>query len=90
MTIHARHQIFDRPVNVSDKDVERLQVHLCNWQKLHEIMLLGVNEEDLRRLVIMELASHDRERIISRLLGRLAKVQRQSINERIAKLRARR
>jgi hypothetical protein len=38
----------------------------------------------------MELASHDRERIISRLLGRLAKVQRQSINERIAKLRARR
>lgn len=90
MTIHARHQIFDRPVNVSDKDVERLRVHLCNWQKLHEIMLLGVNEEDLRRLVIMELASHDRERIISRLLGRLAKVQRQSINERIAKLRDRR
>jgi len=90
MTISTRHQIFDRPVNVSDKDVERLQVHLCNWQKLHEIMLLGVNEEDLRRLVIMELASHDRERIISRLLGRLAKVQRQSINERIAKLRARR
>jgi len=67
MTIHRRYQIFDREVVITDKDVERLRIHLCNWQRLHEILLLGVNAEDLRRLVILELAGHDRETIISRL-----------------------
>ena len=87
MNIPRRLQIFDREVTITDKDVERLRVHLCNWQRLHEILLLGVNAEDLRRLVILELAGHDRETIISRLLGRLAKVERREINQRIAEAR---
>lgn len=87
MTIHRRYQIFDREVAITDKDVERLRIHLCNWQRLHEILLLGVNAEDLRRLVILELAGHDRETIISRLLGRLAKVERREMKKRIAEAR---
>jgi len=87
MNIPRRLQIFDREVIITDKDVERLRVHLCNWQRLHEILLLGVNAEDLRRLVILELAGHDRETIISRLLGRLAKVERREINQRIVEAR---
>lgn len=87
MNIPRRLQIFDREVTITDKDVERLRVHLCNWQQLHEILLLGVNAEDLRRLVILELAGHDRGTIISRLLGRLAKVERREINRRIAEAR---
>lgn len=89
MTIHRRYQIFDREVVITDKDVERLRIHLCNWQRLHEILLLGVNAEDLRRLVILELAGHDRESIISRLLGRLAKVERREMKKRIAEARDR-
>jgi len=89
MSIHRRYQIFDREVVITDKDVERLRIHLCNWQRLHEILLLGVNAEDLRRLVILELAGHDRETIISRLLGRLAKVERREMKKRIAEARDR-
>lgn len=89
MTIHRRYQIFDREVVITDKDVERLRIHLCNWQKLHEILLLGVNAEDLRRLVILELAGHDRESIISRLLGRLAKVERREMKRRMTEARDR-
>lgn len=89
MTIHRRYQIFDREVAITDKDVERLRIHLCNWQRLHEILLLGVGAEDLRRLVILELAGHDREAIISRLLGRLAKVERREMKKRMAEARER-
>ena len=89
MSIHRRYQIFDREVVITDKDVERLRIHLCNWQRLHEILLLGVNAEDLRRLVILELAGHDRESIISRLLGRLAKVERREMKKRMAEARDR-
>lgn len=89
MSIHRRYQIFDREVVITDKDVERLRIHLCNWQRLHEILLLGVGAEDLRRLVILELAGHDRETIISRLLGRLAKVERREMKKRMAEARDR-
>ena len=89
MSIHRRYQIFDQEVVITDKDVERLRIHLCNWQRLHEILLLGVGAEDLRRLVILELAGHDRETIISRLLGRLAKVERREMKKRIAEARER-
>lgn len=89
MNIPRRYQIFDREVAITDKDVERLRIHLCNWQRLHEILLLGVNAEDLRRLVILELAGHDRGTIISRLLGRLAKVERREMLKRIAEVRDR-
>jgi hypothetical protein len=86
MRIPSRLQIFENEVILTDKDAERLQVHLSNWRRLHEIMLLGVNVSDLRRLVILELLGNGRRFIITRLLGRIAKLQRVETLQRIDKL----
>lgn len=87
MKIPQKYQIFDDPVELTDKDQERLKVHLVGWNHLNEILLLGsINEPDLMRLVILELAGSRRMDIINRLLGRLAKLQRRRLRERIQKL----
>jgi len=83
MRIPSRFQIFENEVLLTDKDAERLQVHLSNWRRLHEILLLGVNIEDLRRLVILELTGNGRRFILARLLGRITKLQRQETMQRI-------
>jgi hypothetical protein len=86
MNIPSKYQVFDQPVEVSNKDQQRLRVHLLGWNRLNEILLLGVNEPDLRRLVVMEVMGSRRMTIINRLLGRLAKLERKRITERIGKL----
>lgn len=87
MRIPQKYQVFDEPVEVSDKDQERLSVHLVGWNRLNEILLLGsLNEPDLKRLVIIELAGSRRLDIVNRLLGRIAKLERKRINSRIQKL----
>lgn len=86
MRIPGRFQIFENEVILTSKDAERLQVHLSNWRRLHEIMLLGLNIHDLRRLVILELLGNGRRFIITRLLGRIAKLQRTETFQRIDQL----
>ncbi len=86
MNIPSKYQVFDQPVEVSNKDQQRLRIHLLGWNRLNEILLLGVNEVDLRRLVVMEVMGARRMTIINRLLGRLAKLERRRITERIGKL----
>lgn len=87
MKIPLKYQVFDEPVEISDKDKQRLSVHLVGWNRLNEIFLLGsINEPDLRRLVIMEIMGSRRMTIVSRLLGRLQKIQRKRIDQNIAKL----
>ena len=87
MKIPIKYQVFDEPVEISEKDHQRLSVHLIGWNRLNEIFLLGsINESDLRRLVIMEVMGARRSTIINRLLGRLQKLQRKQIDYRIAKL----
>lgn len=76
MKVPSRYQIFDTEVFISSKDEERLLVHLSNWNRLHELMLKGVNVSDLQRLVIMELRGNGRRRILGRLLGRITKLTR--------------
>lgn len=83
MNVPQRCQIFETPVSLTEKDAERLQVHLSNWNKLNEMFLLGVNAPDLRRLIILEMLGAGRRGIISRLLGRLAKVERKEVLRRI-------
>lgn len=83
MRVPSRYQIFDTEVIITYKDEERLRVHLSNWKRLHEIMLLGLNTPDLQRLVIMELLGNGRQRILTRLLGRLAKLQRAELQKKI-------
>lgn len=86
MKIPLKYQVFDEPVEISDKDRQRLSVHLAGWNRLNEILLLGINEEDLRRLIVMEIMAARRMTIVSRLLGRLQKLQRKRIDQNIAKL----
>lgn len=87
MKIAQKYQVFDEPVLLSPKDQERLSVHLIGWNRLNEILLLGsINEADLKRLIVMELAGSRRMDIINRLLGRLQKIQRKRITDRIQKL----
>lgn len=86
MRVPSRYQIFDAEVIITYKDEERLRVHLSNWKRLHEIMLLGLNVPDLQRLVIMELLGNGRHRILTRLLGRLAKLQRAELQRKVNSL----
>lgn len=75
MRIPLKYQIFEQPVILTHKDAERLSYHLGNWTRLNEVMLLGVNLPDLRRLVVLELMGAGRRSILQRLLGRIAKEQ---------------
>ncbi|MFM2124310.1 MAG: hypothetical protein RL328_761 [Acidobacteriota bacterium] len=86
MRIPAKYQVFDQPVEISDKDNERLSVHASGWNRLNEILLLGINESDLRRLVVIELMGPRRMAIIDRLIGRISKLEKARIRDRIQKL----
>ena len=87
MKIPTKYQIFDDSVEIQDKDVERLSSCIGGWNRLHELFLLGsVNEPDLKRLVVMELMGKQRHSLIVRLMGRLAKLDRQRYFRRIEEL----
>jgi hypothetical protein len=75
MRVPSKYQIFEQPMVLTSKDAERLSYHLGNWTRLNEVMLLGINLPDLRRLVVLELIGLKRRSILSRLLGRIAKQQ---------------
>jgi hypothetical protein len=77
-------QVFPNPVVISDKDVERLSPHLSGWMSLHEIMLLGINESDLQRLVVLELLGKKRKDILQRLTARIASTRLAEMKRRIA------
>ena len=82
--IPLKYQVFDEPVKLFEKDFERLSACLIGWNRLHELFLLGgLNEPDLKSLVVMEMMGAQRPHIISRLLGRLAKLDRQRYLRRI-------
>ena len=83
--IPLKYQIFDSPVEILEKDAASLKPHLTGWNKLNEIFLVGLNAHDLRRMVVLELMGGQRRSILSRLLGRLAKLERQKYLARITK-----
>ncbi len=84
MKIPTKYQIFDDSVEILDKDIERLSSCIGGWHRLHELFMLGgLNEPDLKRLVVMELMGKQRQPLLARLLGRLAKLDRQRYTERI-------
>lgn len=84
MKIPTKYQIFDDSIEIPDKDVERLSFCIGGWNRLHELFMLGgLNEVDLKRLVVMELMGKQRQPLIARLLGRLAKLDRQRYTRRI-------
>lgn len=84
MKIPLKYQLFDGPpVEISDKDRERLIPHLVSSGHLNEMFLLGVNEVDLKRLVVLELVGTKRRPILVRLLGRVSSIQRRAILARL-------
>ncbi len=86
MKIPRKYQVFDSTVvSVSSKDRERLSPHLVSSGRLNEMFLLGVNEPDLCRLVVLELMGNQRRDILSRLLSRILTIQRRRIQGRIEK-----
>jgi hypothetical protein len=83
MNIPRRCQIFDYRIEVSDKEYARLRPCLTGWNKLNTLFTGGITEADLLRLVVIELMHQHRKVILSRLLGRLSKVQRAKYNRKI-------
>lgn len=84
MKIPQKWQVFDEPVVLPSKDAERLMPYLVGWTRLADL-LKNINESDLMRLVILELLTKQRRKILDRLLMRIGRVQRKRIEERIAK-----
>lgn len=82
MKIPAKYQVFDGLVVIDSKDEQRLSVHLSGYVPLMKA-LAGVNEPDLKRLVIMELNGKQRWKLIDRLLMRLGRVQRKRFEQKI-------
>jgi hypothetical protein len=71
MTIPKKFQLFSEHVELSDKDAERLGSYLSGWMSLHAFLLQGVNDADIRRLVVIELMGMRRRSILDRLLSRI-------------------
>ena len=86
MKIPIKYQIFDRVIAMGDVSAQALQETMTGWNRIHEVLLLGVSEDDLRRMVILELMGPKRTSIINRLLGRLSKFERARLKQKIARL----
>jgi hypothetical protein len=86
--IPQRFQLFiDGPVVVSDKDAERLAPYLGGWLTLNEFFIAeSPTEEDLKRLVVMELMGDRREYLINKLLARLSGVIQRRWHKRIGEV----
>jgi hypothetical protein len=75
MKIPDRFQIFDTPVTLTYADQDRLAPHVSNYNKLHELLLLPITDDDLKKMAIIELMGKARWTIIYRLLCQINNVQ---------------
>lgn len=83
MNSPIKYQVFDQPVPLSSKDEQRLQPYLSGWNKLVRALNLPVVEADLQRLIMLELAGKRRRPILEKLVVRLTKVRKQTLQRRI-------
>ncbi len=84
MKIPTKYQVFDHNVVISSKDAERLSRFLVGWMPLTAVMA-DINEPDLKCLLILELMGKQRWKFLDRLLGRINRIQRNSVEEKILK-----
>lgn len=84
MKIPEHIQIFDTPVTLTLADQDRLAPHISGHNKLVETLLIGPSEEDVRKMVVLELMTKNRKPILYRLLNRLEKLQRARWEAKIA------
>lgn len=71
-------------VTVSTRDLNRLKPSLSNWPKLNELLVLGVTNTDLKKLILVELNSKKRVAILDRLCARLKKQELRQLRELIS------
>jgi hypothetical protein len=81
--IPDKFQVFETPCLLDNKDEERLLPFLSGWKRLAPLLALGVNEPDLKTLIMLELLGKQRRAILDRLLSRLGRVQRHLLEKRI-------
>jgi len=86
MHIPKKYAVFDSPVYLDSKEVERLSPFLSGWKRLAPLLKLGVNEPDLERLITLELLGKQRWFILQRLLMRLGQVQRAALEKKIRRI----
>lgn len=84
MTIPKEFQIFEKKIDLSDKDAERLMPYLAGWRGLAGWFYSPkVNEPDLQRLIVLELMGARRRMILERLAARLSSLSRWKVKARI-------
>lgn len=86
MIIPKQLQIFTEPVQLSDKDFERLKPLISSWSnELNEI--LGKScEADLERLIVIELMTAKRGHLVDRLVNRLSTIRKKDLRAKVKKL----
>ena len=76
--------IFREQPKLDPQDWLRLVPNLVNWNHLNEILLLGqLSEDDLKKLVLIELKLKHRKDIINKLIGRIMTIQREETWEKV-------
>lgn len=86
MNIPSKYQVFDGdPVQVSDRDAERLSPYLSGWVQLNKLFIAGIDEDDVKRLIVLEMMGNRRSPIIDRLVMRLGRLQRVRLRRLIEK-----
>ena len=84
MTIPKEFQIFEKKIDLSDKDAERLTPYLAGWRVLAQWFYSAkVNEPDLQRLIALELMGARRRMILERLAARLGSLSRWKVKAKI-------
>ncbi len=69
-------ELFHRQPNLTRADRKRLAPHLSGNNKLADLLAADLlSEDDLMRLVLMEVEGKKRLEILARLLGRLKSLQ---------------
>lgn len=89
MKIPIKYQVFDTNIVISSKDEERLARYLSGWMPLTAVMA-DINEPDLKCLLVLELMGKQRWKFLDRLLGRINRIQRNRVEEKILKCLPRR
>lgn len=70
-------------VTVTKRDLNRLGPSLSNWPKLNELLILGVSNADLKKLILVELNGKKRLSILDRLCARLKKQELRNLRDLI-------
>lgn len=71
-------------VTVTDRDYRRLHPHLANWPHLNEMLLLGITNLDLRKLIVIEMNDKQRPQILDKLCARLKTQELDTLRELVA------